>query len=98
MNADQEAMQRRQNFLSVFLTGLAGMFFLLVLVLITGGFFVYVVAVAGAIVGFAGLHYLLWGKLLSDQVAGEREEEQLREQAAAAPVAPAPPNGRVYRR
>jgi hypothetical protein len=97
MNADQESMQHRQTVLTVFLTTMGGLFSLLVLVLLTGGFFVYVVGVAAAIAGFAGLHYLLWGKALSDAVAGEREEEQLRERAAAEEW-PAEPERRIYRR
>jgi hypothetical protein len=28
-------------------------------------------------------HYVLWGRAFSDAVAGEREEEQLRQRAAA---------------
>jgi hypothetical protein len=27
-------------------------------------------------------HYVLWGRVFSDAVAGEREEEQLRQRAA----------------
>ncbi len=77
------AQQHRHAFLSVFLTVLALGFFLLVLILISGGFFLYVVLFAGAILMLALLHYVLWGKAFSDAVAGEREEEQLRQRAAA---------------
>jgi hypothetical protein len=85
MDPEQDAArQRRQNFLSVFLTVLAAAFFLFVLILISGGFFFYVLQVALGVTGLIALNYLLWGRALSMQVAGEREEEQLRERAAAA--------------
>jgi hypothetical protein len=62
---------------------LLGLFALAVLILVSGGFFLYVIYLALAIAGIAVFHYLLWGRALSRQVAGEREEEQLRERAAA---------------
>jgi fatty acid desaturase len=77
------SQQHRHAFLSVFLTVLALGFFLLVLIFISGGFFLYVVLFGGAIFLVALLHYLLWGRVFSAEVAGEREEEQLRQRAAA---------------
>jgi hypothetical protein len=74
--------QRRQDFLTLFLTFLGGAFFLFVLVLLTGGLFFYVGLAFAGIAALGALHYLLWGKVLSDAVAGEREEEQLRRRAA----------------
>jgi hypothetical protein len=75
--------QGRQHFLTVFLTVGALLFFLLVLILISGGFFLYVVLLAGAILVVGLLHYVLWGRAFSEEVAGEREEEQLRQRAQA---------------
>ena len=41
-----------------------------------------VLTIVGIILILYGMfHYLLWGKMLSEQVAGEREEEQLRQRA-----------------
>lgn len=74
---------RRQTFLTVFLALLLGTFALLVLILVSGGFFLYVLYLALAIAGIAFIHYALWGRALSREVAGEREEEQLRQRAAA---------------
>jgi hypothetical protein len=74
---------RRQTFLTVFLALLLGSFALLVLILVSGGFFLYVIYLALAIAGIAVIHYVLWGRALSREVAGEREEEQLRQRAAA---------------
>lgn len=79
----QPDQQRRHAFLSVFLTILALGFSLLVLILISGGFFMYVVLFGGGILMLGLFHYVLWGRAFSDAVAGEREEEQLRQRAAA---------------
>lgn len=49
------------------------------MVLITGGWFIYVIGVAAAIAIFVGLHYFLWGYFLTQYLAGEREEEELRQ-------------------
>ena len=75
--------QQRHAFLSVFLTILALGFSALVLILISGGLFLWVVLFAGGILLLGLFHYVLWGKLFSDAVAGESEEEQLRQRAAA---------------
>ncbi len=64
-------------FLSIFLLGAIFIF----LVLITNGFFLYVV-LAVFLMGMLGLmHYFLWGRALMMDTAGEREEAQLREEA-----------------
>jgi len=77
-NSDQSA---RQGVLIYFLAGSALLFFGLGLILITGGFFFYVFAVLGGMVMLGFFHYLVWGWLLESEVAGEREEEQLRQRA-----------------
>jgi hypothetical protein len=71
--------QRRETFLAVILITLLGGGLLLFLVVITGGFFLYVVlaVVAIGVVGY--VHYLLWGHAMTQEVAGEREEEEARE-------------------
>ena len=74
---------RRQTFLTVFLAILLGIFALLVLILVSGGFFLWVIYLALAVAGLALVHYVLWGRAMSRSVAGEREEEQLRQRAAA---------------
>jgi hypothetical protein len=74
--------QHRHAFLSIFLTVLALGGALLVLILISGGFFLWVVLFGGGIVMLGMLHYLLWGWAFSNETAGEREEEQLRQRAA----------------
>jgi hypothetical protein len=56
---------------------------LLVLILISGGFFLWVVLFGGGILMLGLFHYVLWGRAFSQATAGEREEEQLRQRAAA---------------
>ncbi len=81
MDPDYTPRQRRESFLTLFLTALGALFFLFVLILLTGGYLVYVLLIGGGLFGVGLLHYLLWGRLLSQQVAGEREEERLRRRA-----------------
>ena len=92
MHANDPYRQQRENFLSVFLAGLAALSFLAVLVLISS-IFLYVLMVAAAMFLVGMIHYLLWGKVLSDEVAGEREEEQLRQRAQAGGWPAAEPYG-----
>ena len=71
--------EQRGNFLSLALATLFGGGFLLFLIYASGGFFFYVlvVVVLMATVGF--LHYVLWGQALTQEVAAEKEAEELRE-------------------
>ena len=92
-NYPSPQQQNRQTFLTVFLTVLALLFFLVVLIFISGGFFLYVVLFAGAILMISLLHWFLWGRSFSEQVAGEREEEQLRQRAQAEDSTPHHPQG-----
>jgi hypothetical protein len=75
--------QNRHAFLSVMFTVLVLGFFVIVLILISFGGFLWVILLGGCILGVALLHYVLWGRAFSASVAGEREEEQLRQRAAA---------------
>jgi hypothetical protein len=65
--------------LTLMLTLLGGVGILFFLVLVSGGFFGYVIAavVAIALVGY--VHYRLWGQSMTQQVSGEREVEEERE-------------------
>ncbi len=76
---DQPRQKRRETFLALFLTLFLGAGILLFLIVVTGGFFLYVVAAVAGIGAVGFLHYLLWGHGLTRQVAGEREEEEARE-------------------
>jgi hypothetical protein len=93
---DNDPRQQRQTFLTVLLTVIVMFFGALGLTLITNGLFLWVLLIGSGIGGIALIHYVTWGKLLSDEVAGEREEEELRQRAAAEewPV----PERRTFRR
>jgi hypothetical protein len=69
---------QRQTFLAVLLAVLMGAGFVFFLVIVTGGLLLEVLAAVGGIGLFGYVHYLLWGRSLSQQVAGERalEEDQ----------------------
>jgi hypothetical protein len=78
----------RQTIVTIALTSMAVMFFLLLLVLISGGFIFVLLGMIGGIAAFGALHYFLWGRLLTQETAGEREEEQLRQRALAEDLSP----------
>jgi hypothetical protein len=69
----------RETFLGFLLVLFMGGGFLLYLIVISGGVFLYVI-LAVVVIGLVGyLHYLLWGHSLTEEVAGEREEEEARQ-------------------
>jgi hypothetical protein len=69
----------RETLLTVALTAMFGGGFLIFLILVSGGYFLYVLGAVAAIALVGSLHWLLWGQALTQEVAGEREEEALRE-------------------
>jgi hypothetical protein len=76
---DKATRKARETFLTLMLTAVFGGGFLVFLILVSGGFFFYVLLAVGIIGTIGSFHYLLWGQALSQEVAGEREEEELRE-------------------
>jgi hypothetical protein len=74
--------QQRHTLLTVFLTVIALIFFGFVLIVISNGLILAVVLLGGGMFLLGMLHYVLWGRAFSEEVAGEREEEQLRQRAA----------------
>jgi hypothetical protein len=75
--------RRRETFLTIFLAGTVLLGLLFVFTILTGGFLIYVLAVVAAVGMVAGLHYLLWGRAYTEATAGEREEMEAEERAAA---------------
>ena len=73
----------RENLLTVFLALLLGTALLFFLHLITFGLVFYVMAAVLAMVFVGYLHYALWGFTLSEETAGEREEELTRQRMEA---------------
>jgi hypothetical protein len=68
----------RETVLTLMLTATlaGGVFFFLIL--LSGGLLVYLAAAVFGIALIGLLHYALWGHALSQEVAGEREEEEAR--------------------
>jgi hypothetical protein len=95
MNDPPDPSARRAHFLPILLATMGLFFFLLVLVMLTGGFMFYIVMCVLIAVAFGSLHWLLWGRLLTDLTAGEREEERLLQRAQSEEQVP---DYRVYRR
>ena len=85
--------RRRQTFVSLVLALLGLVFFSALLIFLTAGFLTYGAGIVLGMVALGGFHWLLWGRALSREVAGEREEEQLRRRALDEPPldADAPP-------
>ena len=71
--------RQRGTCLSLMMAAAVVVFFALLLVVATGGWAVYVIGVAGAIFVFGAMHYLLWGREMLQQTAGDREEEEMRQ-------------------
>jgi hypothetical protein len=75
--------RRRETVLTIFLAGAALIGLLFVFTILTGGFLIYILLVLAAAGVVAGLHYLLWGRAYTEATAGEREEMEAEERAAA---------------
>jgi len=77
--AQQQRHRGRENLLTVVLVILLGGSFVFFLDMVTLGIIRFVVATVIGITLLGYLHYVLWGYSLSQQVAGEREEEEIRQ-------------------
>jgi predicted membrane protein len=83
MNSDHPPSQRRETFLTVFLALLLGGALLFFLNLLMFGILFYVISAVLAMVLLGYLHYAVWGYALSEETAGEREEELIRQRMEA---------------
>ena len=72
--------RRRETVLTVMLAALGSAGVLFFLVLITGGFLLWLVTGLLAVIGLGLLNYLIWGFWLVQATEGEREEAQLQGQ------------------
>jgi hypothetical protein len=73
----------RETFLTILLAVVLGGAFFFFLNLISFGIFYSVLAVVFGITAIGYFHYVLWGYSFSQDVAGEREEQELRERMEA---------------
>ena len=69
----------RETLLTLSLVAILGGAFIFFLNLVSLGIFAYVIAAIIGIAGIGFLHYAIWGYALSQQVAGEREEQRLKD-------------------
>jgi hypothetical protein len=81
MGEDGADRVRRGTMVSVILATMAAMMVAVFLVILTGGLFVYVIAFAAGMFGFGWLHYIMWGKLLTQMLREEMDEARREEQA-----------------
>jgi hypothetical protein len=73
------AHKGRDTLLTFSLVGILGGAFIFFLNLVSLGIFAYVIAAIIGIAAVGFLHYAIWGYALSQQVAGEREEQRLKD-------------------
>jgi len=82
MQSPEPPATPRGTIASFLLTAMCVMFFLGLLTVVTGGWFLILLAAFGAILLFAGIHYLLWGWLMEQETRYQEEEvEELRAKA-----------------
>jgi hypothetical protein len=79
----QTRRKRRETILSITLAVILVGLFVFFLNLVSLGIFFHVSAAIMAIVIVGYVHYLLWGHSLSEEVAGERAMEKLKEELEA---------------
>jgi hypothetical protein len=73
----------RDTYLAIVLCGFVGIPVFVFLNILTGGLFLWLLIGAAGIGVLGAFHYLLWGRSFSQETAGEREEEQLRDRLDA---------------
>jgi hypothetical protein len=75
----ESIQERRGNCLAAVLGGMMLIFLLVFAVIITGGWFLWLLLFLALLSAFILFHYLLWGHGLSTQTAGEREEAEVQD-------------------
>jgi hypothetical protein len=73
----------RETLINIMLALVLGGSFIFFLNLVTFGIVLHVITVLVSIALIGYVHYVLWGQALSDQVAGEREEQRIKDQLEA---------------
>ena len=80
---DDPVRSYRETLLAVLLSSVLSGGALLFLFLMCGGFGLFGLLALAGLAGLGLVNYLLWGRRLNRDVAGEREEEELRTRAEA---------------
>lgn len=96
MSSDPEQRRHRESVLVVGFTVSALLAVVFFVMLLTGPLFLYVLLTLAFLAGLIGLNYLLWGRALEEETAGEREEAELREQMEAPEWDEPHPRGRHH--
>src|SRR5437660_330493 len=87
MSSDNPDQQRSSCLMVLITVGIGG-FFVMMLVLITGGWLMYLLYVVAGIAVFGAVHYFLWGRLMLQETADERERERQRRRDETPPWPP----------
>ena len=77
MSEPNDPVQERSRFLPMLMATLAAGVFCLFMILITGGFFFYVVAAVLGLVLLGMFHYVVWGRSMDQEAAAERERDEV---------------------
>jgi hypothetical protein len=96
MSSDPDQRRRRESLLVVFFTVSAFLFVLFFVMLLTGPLFLYILVTLTFVAGVIAVNYLLWGRSMERETAGEREEAELREQMEAPEWEEPHPRGRHH--
>ena len=83
----------RDAYRAIVITLVLGVPSFLFLTILTGGWILSLTFGALGLAILGGLHYLLWGRSLSRQTEGEREEAEIREQMETEEWDMPPPRG-----
>ena len=75
----QKSPKGRETVLTLSLVAILGGAFIFFLNLVSLGIFAYVIAAIVGIAAIGFLHYAIWGYVLSQEVAGEREEQRIKD-------------------
>jgi hypothetical protein len=80
---DEPYQEQRESRTTLLIVAMAVLFALPcfgILIVLTDGYVLALVGVLLLLGVVAGVHYLLWGRSMARNTAGEREEEEMREQ------------------
>ena len=81
MPDDADYRNKRETMLVVLGSAVAIMSLVVVFTFLTGGFLTYILGGVAAVAALGGINYLLWGRAMTQNTAGDREEMELREQS-----------------
>ena len=76
MHDESEHREERATFVSIVLAIMISSFVLSASFVLCGGFTLYLIAITAGLAELGYIHYLLWGHAMSEEVEGEREQEE----------------------